>query len=223
MAGGKGSRLKPYTDILPKPLIPINNITITEHIINHFAEYGCNNIYMVVNYKKEFIKAYFSDENEDGNIKFVDEENFGGTGGGLKLLPDEVLCSTFFMTNCDVLIEADYEKILEQHIKQKNIITMICAKKEIVIPYGTVEIKGNSVVALNEKPKLSYLVNTGMYIIEPKFVNMIPKDAFIHITDIIDQCINNGERVGTYSINDNQWMDMGQLEELQKMKERMEK
>lgn len=222
MAGGKGTRLRPYTDILPKPLIPIGEKTITEHIINRFAKYDCKDIYMIVNYKKEFIKAYFADEKPEAQIKFIDESTFLGTAGGLTLLNKNQMNDTFFLSNCDILVEADYAEIYKYHKKSKNIISLVCVKKEIEVPYGTVEInKDNQITELIEKPRMKCNINTGLYVIEKDFLQKIPQNTFIHITDIIKKCIEDGERVGAYLIDDSQWMDMGQLNELERMKEKM--
>ncbi len=224
MAGGRGTRLKPYTDILPKPLIPIGEKTITEHIIDRFSDFGCWDFYMIVNYKKEFIKAYFTDKTEEhfkSTPKFVDETEFLGTGGGLSLLKG-LINSTFFLTNCDILIDMDYKEALEKHKRMKNIITMVCADKKLTIPYGTVITDEDGYIKeLKEKPTYRLQTNTGFYIIEPEFLQMVPDKTRIDITDLIEQCIKAGKRVGSFLINDSDWMDMGQLEEMEKMKEKL--
>ena len=222
MAGGKGTRLKPYTDILPKPLIPGGDKTITEHIMDRFSRYGCDDVTMIVNYKKDFIKAYFKENEISREIKFVEEQEFLGTGGGLKLL-ENCVDGTFFMSNCDILIDADYAKILEEHQAAGNIITMVCARKKFEIPYGTIQTdEDGAVVALQEKPGFEYNINTGFYLIEPEFLKKIPDKTFIHITDVIEKCIKEGDRVGTFLINEDDFMDMGQMDELEKMKKRLE-
>lgn len=220
MAGGKGTRLYPYTQILPKPLIPIGNKTITEHIIDRFLKVGCTDITMIVNYKKRFIETYFAEETEY-SVKFVEEKEFYGTGGGLKLLKN--FTDTFFMTNCDILLDADYADIYRKHKKEQNIITMVCAKKREEIPYGTIEKDDTGkLVGLTEKPVFSFLVNTGFYVIEPEFLDKIPSDTFIHITDIIQKCMEDGDKVGVYEVEEEAWMDMGQMDELEKMRRRLE-
>ncbi len=222
MAGGKGTRLKPYTDILPKPLIPVGDKTITEHIIDRFAEYDCRQVSMIVNYKKDLIKAYYADSEVQRGIHFVEEMEYMGTGGGLKLLAGEMK-STFFMSNCDILVDADYAEILDYHKQSGNIITMVCAEKKYEIPYGTVRTDQNHrVLGLEEKPQFEYRVNTGFYVIEPFFLEQIPHNTFVHITDVIEECITNGEKVGCYLIHDDAWMDMGQFDELEEMKKRLE-
>lgn len=221
MAGGKGTRLMPYTQIVPKPLIPVGDKTILEHIMDRFEEYDCNHFDLIVNYKKNFIKAFFLDCDNDRDVSFYDEEKFLGTGGGLKLLEGKYN-STFFMSNCDILIEEDYGKILEHHRSHHNIITMVCAMKNIVIPYGTVQMsEDGKILELAEKPVYPLMTNTGLYVIEPSFLEKIPDDTFIHITDVIQKCIDDGENVGVYPISEELWMDMGQMEELEKMRERI--
>ena len=220
MAGGKGTGLKPYTNILPKPLIPIGDKTITEHIIDSFQKYGCNEFHMIVNYKKNFIKTYFCEIEQ--NINFIDEETFLGTGGGLYLLKDKIK-DTIFLTNCDVLINYDYSKILEHHKQKGNIATVICVEKNQHLPYSVIDIdKDGNIIEMKEKPKFSFVINTGIYIIEPKFLEYIPQNTFIHITEIIEKCIKLGESIGTYILKEEDWLDMGQFDELEKMKERLE-
>jgi len=224
MAGGKGTRLKPFTDILPKPLIPIGDKTITEHIMDHFSEFGCNRVHMIVNYKKEFIKAYFTDNpDKAGDIipAFIDEKEYLGTGGGLSLLTG-LFDSAFFMTNCDIIINADYESIFNKHREDDNIITMVCARKSVTIPYGTIEVDSlGQVKNLKEKPVYNMITNTGFYVIEPRFLEQIPHNTRIDITDVIEECIKKGDKVGAFLIDEDDWMDMGQLEELEKMREKL--
>lgn len=221
MAGGKGSRLSPYTSILPKPLIPIGEKTILERIIDNFRKFGCEYFNIIVNYKKDLIKAYIKEAGYQAQIDFTEEEIFLGTGGGLKLLQGKIK-ETFFMTNCDILIDEDYSEILKYHRLNKYIITLVCAMKNITIPYGTLEMKKDGKIKeLKEKPEFSFMTNTGLYIIEPEFLELIPCDTFIHITELIQMCIDNGLPVGVYPVSEHAWMDMGQLDELEKMKKNL--
>ena len=221
MAGGKGTRLYPYTQILPKPLIPIGDKTITEIIMDHFEAFGCKHFDMIVNYKKNFIKSFFMDNERKRDLDFIEEADFYGTGGGLKLLEGRYTDS-FFVTNCDIIVEEDYSNIMKYHKEQRNMITIVSATKNTVIPYGTIELNTEGqVVNLTEKPSFSFLTNTGLYVLEPSFLEKIPKQSFIHITDVIQSCIDQGEKVGIYPISEYAWMDMGQMEELEKMRERL--
>jgi dTDP-glucose pyrophosphorylase len=222
MAGGKGTRLYPYTKILPKSLIPIGDLTITEHIMNRFAEYGCRNFTMIINHKKEMIKAYFS-ENKTPNmaVAFLEEDKFLGTGGGLSLLRKKIPAA-FFFTNCDILLLEDYGAVYDHHKASGNILTMVCATKTLSFPYGTVEVGEDGIKALLEKPSYSFLTNTGFYIIEPAFLDHVPEDTFIHITDIIQNCIDQGQKIGIYPVSEGQWLDMGNHEDMEKMRDKFQ-
>jgi dTDP-glucose pyrophosphorylase len=218
MAGGKGTRLHPYTNILPKPLIPIGDLPITEHIINRFYNQGCKKYYMIVNYKRNIIKAYFDDLEKDYSIEFVNEDNELGTGGGISLLKG-MIKSTFILTNCDILIDEDMTKVYEYHKKNGNVITMICSLKNFTVPYGVVEIGNNyNLESIREKPELSFFVNTGCYIVEPDVIEFLEYNEPIDFTTIIEKCQDNTKKVGVYPIGENAWMDMGQMDELEKMK-----
>jgi len=221
MAGGKGTRLYPYTQILPKPLIPIGEKTITELIMDHFEEFGCYQFNMIVNYKKNLIKAFFQDNEKRRCIEFTDEMEFMGTGGGLKLLEGKY-DKTFFMSNCDIIVQDDYGEIIKHHKEQKNIITIVCAMKSVTIPYGAVKVsETGQVLQFDEKPNFPLITNTGFYVIEPEFLERIKYDTFVHITDVIKKCIECGDRVGIYPICEGSWMDMGTMDEIEKIKERL--
>lgn len=220
MAGGKGTRLKPFTNILPKPLIPIGDKTIVERIMDYFKAFGCETFKIIINYKRDFIKAYFEDK-KMYNISFINEESFLGTAGGLKLIEGKI-DSTFFMTNCDILIDEDYSKILKHHHESKAILTMVCSVRDYQIPYGTIELDNTgNVQNVVEKPNYSFLVNTGLYVIEPRFLNYIPENTFIHITDVIERCIAAGEKIAMYPVSESAWMDMGEFDEMHKMEKRI--
>ena len=142
MAGGEGTRLHPYTKILPKPLIPIGDKPIIQHIMERFNQYGCSKFYLSVNYKSGMIKAYLNDLEKDYSVEFVEESMPMGTGGSLQLLKD-TLKTTFFVSNCDILIEANYADILSAHKKQGNSITMVASIKNYMIPYGIISLNEN--------------------------------------------------------------------------------
>lgn len=217
MAGGLGTRLYPYTKILPKPLIPVGDKPILEHIMREFNKYGCIDFQLIVNYKKDMIKAYFSDCNLEYNIDYIDEEIPLGTGGGLQLLKGEI-CSTFILSNCDILIKDNITKIYNYHKQQGNMITMVCSAKNFTIPYGIIEIDGNGEIAkMKEKPSLSFLTNTGCYVVEPEVIDKIEENICIGFPDVIEKCKMQGMKVGIYPISENSWLDMGQMEELEKM------
>lgn len=221
MAGGKGTRLHPYTKILPKPLIPIGDIPIVERIINKFYEYGCTNFYLTVNYKKNMIKSYFGDLERDYNITYIEEEKPLGTAGGLSLLKGKIK-TTFFVSNCDILVDADYADILKHHKKSNNKITMVTSVKLFEVPFGVIELdeKGN-VARIVEKPKHSYLVNTGLYVLEPETIYDIPENQYFDLPALYEHYLKKGEKVGIYPVSEASWMDMGQMDTLQDMLDRL--
>ena len=222
MAGGKGTRLYPYTKILPKPLIPVGESPIIELVIRNFQNFGCSAFTMVVNYKKNMIKSYFSEIEKDYTLEYIDEDIPLGTGGGLSLLKGKIQ-DTFFFTNCDILLEADYSDIIRFHKKQGNNITVVCAVKHFVIPYGVVEMEEDGALKnMAEKPEMNFLTNTGMYVVEPEILDGIPDGVSQGFTDIIETVRKNGGRVGVYPVHESSWMDMGQLEELEKMRRKLE-
>lgn len=217
MAGGKGTRLYPYTKILPKPLIPINDTPIIEHIINSFRTYGSKDFHLVVNHKKNMIKAYFAETETDYSVNFADEDIPLGTGGGLSLLKGKI-DSTFILTNCDILIRENLADIYRMHKERGNLITMVCSAKNFTIPYGIVEINDNGEIqSMKEKPSLSFLTNTGYYIVEPRVIEELEDNVAIGFPDIIEKYRLQGEKVGIYPIGENSWLDMGQMDELHKM------
>ncbi len=219
MAGGKGQRLLPYTSIVPKPLIPIGEKPIVELIIDSFHKFGCYDYYLSINYKKNMIKAYFEDFDKDYKITYIEEDVPLGTGGSLYYLKGK-MADTFFVSNCDILLDVDYSDILEFHKKHQNMITVVTSLKHYEVPYGVINLNPSGhVQSIVEKPTSDYLVNTGMYVIEPEILQLLKKNEFIHLTDLIERCIYANKQVGTYPIREDAWMDMGQLGDMEKMKE----
>jgi NDP-sugar pyrophosphorylase family protein len=168
------------------------------------------------------IKAYFNEIEKDYKIYYVDEEQPLGTGGGLSLLKGKIK-STFILSNCDILIDEDYEKIYNFHKRENNFITMVCSLKKIKIPYGVIEISETGQIAeMKEKPEHSFFINTGMYIVEPKVIEELEENTSIGFPEIIERYRHTGEKIGIYPISENSWLDMGQLDELEEMRRRLE-
>ncbi len=221
MAGGKGTRLYPYTRILPKPLIPVGEKPIAELILDSFAEYGINRMIMIVNHKKNMIKSYFAEADRPYEIEYADEDTPLGTGGGLSLLRGKIN-ETFILTNCDILIEEDYSKIYAHHKAEGNVVTMVCSLRNFQVAYGVVEFgEHGNIIDMKEKPEFSFFTNTGIYIVEPEVFDYINEGEFIGFPDIINRIKDDGKKVGVYPINENSWMDMGQMDELNKMESRL--
>lgn len=221
MAGGKGTRLYPYTKILPKPLIPIGDTPIMERIINKFNEFGCNNFIASVNYKKNMIRSYFSETERDYNISYIEEDKPLGTGGSLYLMKD-LLKETFFVSNCDILVEADYSDIVNFHKTNEYDVTIVASIKNTSIPYGVLKLDGEGLLeSTEEKPEFSHLINTGMYLIEPDLLSLVPENQFADLPNIILKAKEKGMRIGVYPVSEKSWLDMGQIKEMEQMIERL--
>ena len=217
-AGGKGTRLDPFTRVLPKPLIPVGELPIIELIMQEYQSYACEEFHIIVNYKKDLMKAYFADSERKYNITWYDEEQPLGTGGGLSLLKGKFK-STFFFANCDALLTANYESMVKFHKENGNVITMICAYKNLNIPYGVVEMGEKGLIeSMKEKPLMSFLTNTGIYIVEPEVVDDMIDGEAIGFPDIVERQRQKGRKVAVFPVSENDWMDMGQLSELEKMR-----
>lgn len=216
MAGGKGTRLMPFTKIIPKPLIPIGDKSMLEIIMNKYNEYNIYDFYISVNYKASMIKAYFEDIDHQYSIKYVEEDKPLGTAGALKFLENE-FDKPFFVANCDIVIKADYDTIYDFHINGKYDITLVASMQNYKIPYGICEIKkGGELKAIKEKPEYNFLVNTGMYILSPSILKYIPENEFFHITHLIEIVKFKGGKIGVYPVSEKSWIDIGQMDEYKK-------
>lgn len=215
MAGGKGTRLDPFTKILPKPLIPIGNKPVIELIIEKYVKHGCRRIFISVNYKANMIKAYFNEIEKSYELGYLEENTELGTAGGLSLLKKNVIDRPFFVNNCDIIVNADYEDIYRYHRGAGNHITLIGSLKNFKIPYGVIEAsESGEMKEIREKPEFNYIVNTGMYLLQPEALDDIPEGEFYHFTDLIARCKKDGKKIGVYPISEKSWTDIGQMEEL---------
>jgi dTDP-glucose pyrophosphorylase len=213
MAGGKGKRLEPFTKILPKPLVPVHEKPIIEHIIERFTKIGCTEFHMTINYKGRLLKAYFEEQQPDFEIHFFEENEPLGTAGSLSFF-DKKFDKPFFVTNCDIIIKVDYLKLYEFHQKGGYDVTLVASAKEYIIPYGTCELNGiGDLSHINEKPHYNFLINTGFYVLNPEILTLIPNNEFYHITHLIENVKNKGKKVGVFPIDEDAWIDVGQWAE----------
>ena len=215
MAGGEGTRLKPLTNVLPKPLIPIGEKTIIENIMDRFVEAGCNNFLISVNYKAEMIAHYFETlKNPAYRIAFFREDRPLGTAGSMFLLKERIN-TTFFVSNCDILIDQDLRELYDFHTESRNRITIVAALKHYKIPYGTIESGQQGMLeSLSEKPEITFKINSGVYLLEPDVLPLIPENTFFHITDLIKVVQETGGKVGVFPISERSWTDYGLIENL---------
>lgn len=221
MAGGMGTRLLPITRVLPKPLMPICGIPIIDRIMSGFNLYGVDRFYLTVNYKKEIIKSYLTETDRLYSIEFIEEDAPLGTAGGISLIREQFEVPVI-ITNCDVIAEVDYGDLIQYHIDSHNDITIISSIKTVSIPYGVLNIKDEGgVISIEEKPTLSRLINTGIYVLNPEFIGWIPQGQKYHMTNLTEEMIRKGKKVGTYPVSENAFYDMGEYEEMQRMEEHL--
>lgn len=217
MAGGKGTRLKPITNVLPKPLVPIGEKTILETILDQFEEIGCTKFYMSVNYKADIIKYYLNQLDHQYDIDYFQEDKPLGTIGSVSLLKGRIT-TPFFVSNCDSINEQDYRDVYDYHVDNNNDLTIVTMVKSFKIPYGVIETgEDGLMVALSEKPELTYQVNTGVYILNPSCIDEIPENEFFHITHLMEKIKARGGRVGCFPVSEHAWKDMGEWPEYLKM------
>lgn len=217
MAGGKGTRLKPITNVIPKPLVPVGDKTILEVILDQFEGIGCHKFYMSVNYKADMMKYYLSQLDHKYDIEFFQEDKPLGTIGSVSLLKGKIT-TPFFVSNCDSINEQDYRDVYDYHINNHNDLTIVTMVKSFKIPYGVIETGADGLmVALSEKPELTYQVNTGVYILNPSCIDEIPEGEFFHITHLMEKIKARGGRVGCFPVSEQAWKDMGEWSEYLKM------
>lgn len=210
MAGGKGTRLKPFTDILPKPLVPIEkDKTLIEKIISQFTNFGCKDFFISVNYKSKIIKAYFEELNPSYNIHFINEEKPLGTIGSLSLAKNQIN-SPFFVSNCDILTTVNMHDFLQHHIKGAYSATVAACAKEEQIPYGVCKLADDgSLLKLEEKPKFEFLFNTGLYCFDPLIFDFIPPNIEFDTPCLLEKVIASSSNVGVFPLNFDSWTDYG--------------
>ena len=216
MAGGSGTRLDPFTRILPKPLIPIGDKPVIEILIERFAKYGSRCFYISLNYKSRIVKAFFEDYVKEYNISFIDEEKPLGTAGSLKLLAGKIK-TTFIVSNCDILVQEDYNKIVEFHREGQYMLTIVGSVQHHVVPYGVCKTDiGGGLVDFEEKPKYDFLVNTGMYVLDPGVLKYIPPGKEFDMTELIHDLVQKGKKIGVFPVSEKSWIDIGQWEQYKK-------
>lgn len=215
MAGGMGTRLDPFTRILPKPLIPVGDNPVLRLIMDRMHDQGCTRFLVSLNFKASLIRAYFSDEDLPYPVEFFDEDEPLGTAGSLTLMAGS-LDETFILTNCDNIMDIEFADLVKRHREADNLITVVASMKHMVLPYGIIDVgPGGALEALHEKPRYDLLASTGMYVMEPAALKLLAPGERADATDLITRAMEAGSRVGVYPIPERLWLDVGQLEELQ--------
>ena len=208
MAGGKGLRMKPFTNVFPKALLPFRKSTIIEEIINKFYSENFKKIFIPTGFKSQVLTKHLKDEGYK-KIKFSKENKPLGTIGGLKNI-EKSLSSTIILTNCDTFIDINYYDLINFHRKNKNSITIVSGIFNQKIDFGVCEInKRNLVKKIIEKPTEKKLINTGFYVFDKKVLKLIPKNKFYNTTDLINNSIKKKMKIGVYPISIEKWKDVG--------------
>ncbi len=216
MAGGKGTRLDPFTKILPKPLIPIGDKPVIELIMDKFHAFGTKHFFVTLNHKARMIRSYFQEAPSPYRVEFIQEDKPLGTAGSLRMLESQK-AKRFLVTNCDVIIDSDYTELVKFHDQHRFELTLVVSCRHYVIPYGVCAIAPGGVLKrIKEKPEYDLLVNTGMYVINRRLLKLIPKDKHFDITDLIAKAKSKGWPVGAFPINEKSWIDVGQWDEYQR-------
>ena len=223
MAGGAGTRLKPFTNVLPKPLIPIGDKTVIEKIIDVFYQYHIKKFIISINFKSKIIKSFFNELKPKYKYEFLEEKIPLGTAGCLAHLKDKKRID-YVITNCDTLIKFDCYEFFKHHKVNKNDITILVSSKEFKIPYGLCKInkKGN-LESIVEKPSSHHLVNTGIYIVNNQIFKLIPKNKFFNFTDLILIAKKNKKKISIFPISESSWFDTGQWDQYLTAKKKYDK
>jgi dTDP-glucose pyrophosphorylase len=218
MVGGLGTRLRPLTDNIPKPMLKVGNKPILQTIIEKFAEYGYTNIVLCVNYKSHIIEDYFGDGSEFGvNIAYVLEKQRMGTAGALSLLKEKPT-EPFFVMNGDLLTNVNFEHLDSYHITNNSMGTMCVREYDFQVPYGVVNIKDSKILSIEEKPTHKFFVSAGIYMLSPEILEYIPQNEFYDMPTLFEKLINENKNIVSFPLRE-YWLDIGRLEEYKKANE----
>jgi dTDP-glucose pyrophosphorylase len=213
MAGGQGTRLAPFTNVLPKPLIPVGDKTVIEIIIDQFLPFGLNQFHISLNYKSKILKSFFEELSPSYSVAYIEETEPRGTAGALRALYENIP-GNLIVTNCDIIIQADLADLVSFHNEHNHDLTLVASLKDYKIPYGVCELeKGGSLAQIKEKPQYSFLVNTGMYVVRRDRLHLIPENAHCDMTDFIEALKCAGGSIGVFPISENAWIDTGEWAE----------
>jgi dTDP-glucose pyrophosphorylase len=213
MAGGKGLRMKPFTNFLPKALLPFKQSTIIEEIINKFSEDNFFNFIITTGTKSEILKKYLK---KNKLLSFYKEKKPLGTVGCISRIKSK-LTNTFILSNCDTFADINYNDLLTFHKNSNNFITIVCAMFHVHFEYGICDIKPNGLLKkIREKPKYEHYINTGIYVFNKEAANFIPNNKVYNMNDLINFSLNKKKKIGIYPIASSLWKDVGNWKEYYK-------
>lgn len=221
-AGGLGTRLRPLTDTIPKPMVKLQDKPILEHTIEQFREYGFRNFMISLNYRGDIIENYFGDGKRFGvNIEYVKESIKLGTAGSIAL-GREKLQKSFIVINGDILTGIDFDAFLNHHLKNEFDITVGVRNYEIKVPYGVMVTDDLLIKSVEEKPTYNFYINSGIYAINPEMIKYIPENEYYDMTDLINNLVERKHKSGVYQITE-YWNDIGQIEDYRRANEDVKK
>lgn len=212
LAGGEGTRLRPLSYVIPKPLLPIGTKPILEIIIERLRDYGFTDIILNTGYKSELIEAYFREGKDlNVNITYYQENKPWGTAGPIKFVEHLLDSQPFLTMNGDLLTDLDFNKMYQFHIEESAELTVAVTNYSYKVPYGVISMEGDKIASIDEKPELKFIINAGIYIVSPSALDAIPKNTFFDMTDLIQTLVDQERRVKTYYL-DCKWQDVGNIE-----------
>ena len=215
MAGGDGKRLRPLTDAVPKPLLRVGGKPLLEVLMERLRAAGVRTFHITVRHKSELIEEHFGDgSRHDVTIRYIREDEPLGTAGALTLL-SETPRDPFFLVNGDILTKCDFGGMLAFHRRAGADVTVGTVRQQIDLQYGVVEVEGDRLTTLSEKPRLDLRINGGIYVIEPSVLSRIPRERVFDATDLVRLLLEEGRHVAAFPIRD-YWLDVGRLDDFHK-------
>ncbi len=217
LSGGLGARLRPFTEVIPKPLLPVGEKAVLEIQIECLRKYGFDRIFLATNYKSQYIENFFGDGSRyNVDLKVSKEEKPLGTAGPVKLLEKNLRNESFLVLNGDVLSLVDFDKLYSFAKKQKSLLTL--SIKKVITPYafGNISFDGDIVTNIEEKPDLVNYALAGIYVMKPELISLIPENEYFGIDSLIKIMLKNKLTIHKYEINE-YWVDIGRIEDYEKV------
>ena len=215
LAGGLGTRLRPLTFAIPKPLIPVGERPILEILIENLKAYGVTDIYLAVGYRAELMQVYFQDGQRFGvNIHYSHEAKRLGTAGPIRLIRDRFRISEpVLVMNADIMTKLNFEDFYQSHLQQAAALTVGVREHEYVVPYGVVQMAEKQIRSIEERPTLSFHISCGIYVVSPDILDLVPNGQFFDMPDLMRVAVSGGYRTFVYEIRE-QWVAIESLEDL---------
>lgn len=222
MAGGLGTRLRPITENIPKPMIEVGGRPILETIVDTLAHYGFRKLFLSVNYRAEMIEAHFRDGADFGlEIRYLHEATRLGTAGALAMLPKGVDAPILVM-NGDILTGLDLGAFIDAHVEQSASVTVGAREYITQVPYGVMDLDGDRLLGIREKPSIRSVVSAGVYVLSPEVLPMVPEGLFFDMPTLVSRSIEGGQRVRAHVIQE-YWIDVGRMDDLERARSELGK